>query len=123
MAVFHLLTFPSAVLPDYIVLGTDQSARWIFNFWYAGYAILALIAIGLEIGGRRISAAPLMCLMSADQTRLRARHSLPCVAARRRRVSLGGAKARDGAAVEIEGACIEASQHHAVEHIRHILLP
>jgi two-component sensor histidine kinase len=57
MAVFHLLTFPNAVLPDYIVLGTDQSARWIFNFWYAGYAILALIAIALEIGGRRISAA------------------------------------------------------------------
>lgn len=57
MAVFHLLTFPGAVLPDYIVLGTDQSARWIFNFWYAGYAILALIAIVLEIGGRRIGAA------------------------------------------------------------------
>jgi two-component sensor histidine kinase len=57
MAVFHLLTFPNAVLPDYIVLGTDQSARWIFNLWYAGFAVLALIAIVLEIGGRRIGAA------------------------------------------------------------------
>jgi two-component sensor histidine kinase len=56
MSVFHLLTFPGAVLPDYIILGTDQSARWIYNFWYAGFAILALIAVVLEIRGGHIAA-------------------------------------------------------------------
>jgi two-component sensor histidine kinase len=56
MSIFHLLTFPNAVLPDYIVIGTDQSARWIYNFWYAGGALLALVAIVLEIPGWRIVA-------------------------------------------------------------------
>jgi two-component sensor histidine kinase len=56
MSIFHLLTFPNAVLPDFIVIGTDQSARWIYNFWYAGNSILALIAILLEIAGWRIRA-------------------------------------------------------------------
>jgi two-component sensor histidine kinase len=56
MSVFHLLTFPGGVLPDYIIMGTDQSARWIYNLWYAGFAILALIAVVLEIGDRRIAA-------------------------------------------------------------------
>lgn len=54
MSVFHLLTFPGGVLPDYIIMGSDQSARWIYNFWYAGFGILALIAIVLEIGSARI---------------------------------------------------------------------
>ena len=57
MSIFHLLTFPSAVLPDRTLLGTVQSAGWIFNFWYAGYGLLALTAIVLEIAGRRIVAA------------------------------------------------------------------
>ena len=57
MSVFHLLTFPGAVLPDQILLGTSQSSGWIFNIWYAGYGVLALVAIALEIGERRISAA------------------------------------------------------------------
>jgi two-component sensor histidine kinase len=56
MSVFHLLTFPGAVLPDQIILGTSQSSGWIFNIWYGGYGVLALIAIALEIGERRISA-------------------------------------------------------------------
>jgi two-component sensor histidine kinase len=56
MSVFHLLTFPGGVLPDYIILGTDQSARWIYNLWYFGFGILALIAVVLEIGGGRIGA-------------------------------------------------------------------
>src|ERR1700736_5356823 len=51
------------------------------------------------------------------------RHSLLRVAALRRLVSLGSAKARDGAAVVIQGAGIEVPQNRAVEDIRQILLP
>lgn len=56
MSVFHLLTFPGGVLPDTTILGTDQSGRWIYNFWYAGFGVLSLIAIVLEIAGARIGA-------------------------------------------------------------------
>ncbi|HEY0330159.1 MAG TPA: histidine kinase dimerization/phosphoacceptor domain -containing protein [Rhodopseudomonas sp.] len=56
MAPFHLLTFPGGVLPDIIILGNAQSARWIYNFWYGGFGLLALIAILLEIRAVRIPA-------------------------------------------------------------------
>jgi two-component sensor histidine kinase len=56
MSVLVLLTFPGAVLTDYIILGTDQSSRWIYNFWYTGFGILVLIAVVLEIGASRIRA-------------------------------------------------------------------
>jgi two-component sensor histidine kinase len=57
MSVAHLLTFPEGVLPGRIILGGPQTIGWIYNFWYAGYALLALAAIVLEITKRRIAPA------------------------------------------------------------------
>lgn len=45
MAVFHLLTFPGAVLAGRSVIGTAPSTAWIFIAWIVGHAGLALAAI------------------------------------------------------------------------------
>jgi hypothetical protein len=65
----------------------------------------------------------LVGIFEPDLLRACHRHARRRIAALRRLVSLGGAKARDGAATEIKGARVEAAQHHAVEDIRQILLP
>jgi len=58
MALFYLLTLPSGLIPDQAILGTAlQSPGLLLNFWVTGYAILALIAILLEINGGQIRAA------------------------------------------------------------------
>jgi signal transduction histidine kinase/CheY-like chemotaxis protein len=57
MSACHLLTFPDGVLPGRVMLGhSPQASAWLFHFWFAGYAILALTAIILEIEPRRIRA-------------------------------------------------------------------
>jgi two-component system sensor histidine kinase/response regulator len=49
MAIAHLLTFPGAVLAGMPIIGTtEQSTAWIFILWIAGYALLAVAAIGLD---------------------------------------------------------------------------
>jgi hypothetical protein len=49
MAVPHLLTFPGAVLAEAPLVGSStQSTSWIFNLWINGFALLCLVAAGLE---------------------------------------------------------------------------
>ena len=43
-AVFHLLTFPGALLPDATVIGTPKLTSYVFNTWRIGY--IALILVG-----------------------------------------------------------------------------
>jgi two-component sensor histidine kinase len=49
MAVCHLLSFPGAVLPGHIVIGTSGSASWTFLFWLDGYAALTLASVIVEV--------------------------------------------------------------------------
>lgn len=50
MALTHLLTFPGAILAGEVVLGTPQSAGWVFVSWQLGFALLALLAVVARIG-------------------------------------------------------------------------
>lgn len=50
MALPHLLTFPGAIIEGEVVLGTPQSAGWVFISWQLGFAVLTLLAIIARIG-------------------------------------------------------------------------
>lgn len=51
MAVLYVLSFPGALLMDEPVLGTSNSASWLFVSWRAGFPLFILWAVGLEIRG------------------------------------------------------------------------
>jgi hypothetical protein len=48
MAIAHLLTFPGAAMPGWIMLGGPQTASWTFLLWTDGYAALTFAATILE---------------------------------------------------------------------------
>ncbi|MFC7476589.1 sensor histidine kinase [Dankookia sp. GCM10030260] len=74
MAVFHLLTFPGAVLAGRGVIGTAPSTAWIFVAWILGHAGLSLAGIVVAVAapgrcpagrsGRAIQAAVATVLLA-----------------------------------------------------------
>jgi two-component sensor histidine kinase len=48
MTIPHLLTFPGAFFSQGPVLGTQQSAGWVFLLWILGYALMCAAAVVVE---------------------------------------------------------------------------
>ena len=58
MPALHLVTFPGAILPGQIILGTPQSTAWAFLLWIAGYSTLTLASVLTELAAPHRKAAP-----------------------------------------------------------------
>lgn len=58
MPILHLLTFPGAILPGRIILGSPPSTAWAFLFWMSGYSTLTLASVLTELVAPDRKVAP-----------------------------------------------------------------